>query len=242
VYLGGRQQATIGGPNPEGLVGQLWIDADRTDGPSRGDLYIVASLDPSGGDPQDVHFVRSSDRGETWSLPVRVNTDDRDAWQWFATMAVAPNGRIDVVWVESLTEAEPNIGQLVYAFSADGGSSWSTPVATSPVFNSWRGWPNQSKLGDYYDMASDDTGADLAYAATFNNEQDVYYMRVWADCDGNGASDAYDMWLGRVRDCNGNTVPDTCEIVESPDIDSDADGIIDACVTPPRGSGGRVIP
>jgi len=242
VYLGGRQGAFVSGPNPDGLVGQLWIDADRTDGPNRGDLYIVSSVDPSGGDPQDVHFIRSSDRGETWSLPVRVNTDDRDAWQWFATMSVAPNGRIDVVWVESLTEAEPNIGQLMYGFSTDGGASWSTPVATGPVFNSWRGWPNQNKLGDYYDMASDDTGADLAYAATYNGEQDVYYMRVWADCDGNGASDAYDMWLGTVRDCNDNTIPDTCEIAESPGIDINADGVIDACLTPPRAGGRRVTP
>ena len=33
----------------------------------------------------------------------------------------------------------------------------------------------QSKLGDYYDMKSDNGGADVAYAATFNGEQDVYY-------------------------------------------------------------------
>jgi hypothetical protein len=243
VNLGGRQGAfNSSSPNPEGLIGQIWIDADRSDGPHRGDLYIVASLDPSGGDPQDVHFVRSSDQGESWSLPVRVNTDDRDAWQWFATMAVAPNGRIDVVWVESLTGSEPNIGQLMYGFSADGGASWSTPVAASPVFDSWRGWPNQNKLGDYYDMTSDATGADLAYAATFNDEQDVYYLRVWADCDGNGSSDATDMWLGAVRDCNGNASPDTCEIVESPWLDSDDDGILDECVTPPRTGGGRVTP
>ena len=243
VNLGGRQGAfASAGPNPVGLSGQLWIDADRSDGPNRGDLYIVASVDPSGDDPQDVHFVRSSDLGESWSLPVRVNTDDRNAWQWFATMAVAPNGRIDVVWVESLTEAEPNIGQLMYGFSADGGASWSTPVAASPVFDSYRGWPNQNKLGDYYDMASDDTGVDLAYAATFNDEQDVYYLRLWADCDGNGASDAYDVWLGRVRDCNANTVPDTCEVLESPGLDSDGDGVVDACRTPPRSGGGRVAP
>lgn len=243
VNLGGRQGAfEQRGPNPVGLVGQVWIDANRSDGPDRGDLYIVASVDPPGGDPQDVHFLRSSDRGETWSLPVRVNTDDRRAWQWFGTMSTAPNGRIDVVWIESVTEDEPNIGQLMYAFSGDGGDTWSVPVPASPLFNSWRGWPRQNKMGDYYDMVSDETGADLAFAATFNDEQDVYYMRLWSDCNGNGISDAHDMWSGSARDCNDNAAPDSCEIVEDPGLDTDDDGIIDSCRTSPRPGGGRVAP
>jgi len=243
VNLGGRQGSfNQYGPNPEGLVGQVWIDANRSDGPDRGDLYIVASVDPPGGDPQDVHFLRSSDQGETWSLPVRVNTDDRRAWQWFGTMSTAPTGRIDVVWIESVTEDEPNIGQLMYAFSEDGGTSWSVPVAASPLFNSWRGWPRQNKMGDYYDMVSDASGADLAYAATFNDEQDVYYLRLWSDCNGNGISDSYDMWSGHARDCNADAVPDSCEIVEDPSVDTDGDGILDECVTAPRSGGSRVSP
>jgi hypothetical protein len=40
------------------------------------------------------------------------------------------------------------------------------------------GFPNQQKIGDYYDMTSDNDGADLAYAATFNGGQDIYYMRI----------------------------------------------------------------
>ena len=239
--LGGRQTRSAG-PNPIGLLGQVWIAANHSDGPDRGDLYIVASVDPPGGDPQDVHFIRSTDRGESWSLPVRVNTEDRRAWQWFGTMSVAPNGRIDVVWIESVTEEEPNIGQLMYAFSEDGGDSWSVPVSAGPLFNSWRGFPRQTKMGDYFDMVSDDAGADLAYAATYNDEQDVFYLRLWSDCNGNGISDSHDMWSGQVRDCNDNVVPDSCEIIEDPTIDTDEDGIIDSCQTPPRSGGGRVMP
>jgi len=157
-------------------------------------------------------------------------------------MSVAPNGRIDVVWIESVTEDEPNIGQLMYAFSGDGGDSWSVPVSASPLFNSWRGWPRQNKMGDYFDMVSDDAGADLAYAATYNDEQDVYYLRLWSDCNGNGISDSHDMWSGQARDCNVNAVSDSCEIIEDPTLDTDDDGIIDSCQTPPRTGGGRVIP
>jgi hypothetical protein len=33
-------------------------------------------------------------------------------------------------------------------------------------------------MGDYFDMVSDGTGASLAWAATFNGEQDVYYSYI----------------------------------------------------------------
>jgi hypothetical protein len=32
--------------------------------------------------------------------------------------------------------------------------------------------------GDYYHPVSDETGVDVAYAATFNGEQDIYYLRI----------------------------------------------------------------
>jgi hypothetical protein len=40
------------------------------------------------------------------------------------------------------------------------------------------GWPNQEKMGDYFDMFSDETSAHLAWASTLNGEQDVYYGRI----------------------------------------------------------------
>ena len=60
-------------------------------------------------------------------------------------------------------------------------------------------------MGDYYEMVSDRTGADVAWAATFNGEQDVYYLRIGD------------------RDCNGNAIGDSIE------TDTDQDGIIDDC-------------
>jgi hypothetical protein len=36
-------------------------------------------------------------------------------------------------------------------------------------------------MGDYFDMYSDEAGAHLAWAATFNGEQDVYYSVITPD-------------------------------------------------------------
>jgi hypothetical protein len=48
----------------------------------------------------------------------------------------------------------------------------------SPLFNPHVGYPNQNKMGDYYDMVSDSTGAHLAWSGTLNGEEDVYYSHI----------------------------------------------------------------
>jgi hypothetical protein len=245
VDLGGAQGyggSSGSSPNPVGLIGQVWIVADHSDGPNRGNLYLASSVNPSGPDPHDVHFARSTDGGETWSEPLRIHPDGRNVWQWFATMSIAPDGRLDVVWIESLEPFPPNVGELYYARSFNGGVSWTQPVAVSPPFDSWLGWPQQDKLGDYYHMVSDLVGADLAYAATFNGEQDVYYLRIGdTDCNGNGVADGIDLRLGLV-DCNDNGLIDRCEIAAGTAEDGDDDGVIDACRIAPRHPGRRLSP
>jgi len=175
VDLGG-EMVLGAGPNPCGLLGQSDIDVD----PLTGDVYLLCSVDPSGADPLDVHFVKSTDGGATWSAPVRVNDDapGNGAWQWFGTLGVAPNGRIDVVWNDTRATGSSHLSQLFYAFSVDGGANWSPNRVLTPAWDSWVGFPNQDKIGDYYDMVSDDAGAHLAFATTLNGEQDVYYLRI----------------------------------------------------------------
>jgi hypothetical protein len=152
-----------------------------------------------------------------------VNTV-QTGWQWFGTMSVAPSGRIHAVWNDTSNGGQSNISELFYAFSDDGGRTWSQNVAVSPPFDSTIGWPNQDKIGDYYDMKTDLLGADVAWAATFNGEQDVYYLRLGDyDCNGNGTGDSEDIAEGESEDVNGNDIPDECECL----ADVDGSGVVD---------------
>lgn len=237
VDLGGTLQFyLLTGPNPEGLLGQVWIDVDRSRGPRRGWIYVLATVDPPGTDPGDVHFVRSTDGGLTWSAPLRVNDDPagNGAWQWFGTMSVAPNGRLDAIWNDTRNDSPPGgyDSQLFYSSSEDGGATWSANVALSGALDPHLGWPIQQKLGDYYGMVSDRVGADVIYAATFLGEQNVYYLRIGdRDCNDNGVGDATDIATGFDTDLDGSGIPDRCE------ADEDGDGAVDAldnCVALPN--------
>jgi hypothetical protein len=167
--------------NPEGLVGQVFLAVDRSGTSTNDNVYMLASVQPFGfTDGSDVMFVRSTDGGTTFSAPRRVNDDpvNHAKWHWFGTLSVAPSGRIDVVWFDTRNAANNTDSQLFYSYSTDGGNTWSPNVAVSNSFNPFIGYPNQSKIGDYITVVSDDAGANVAYAATFNGEEDIYYVRV----------------------------------------------------------------
>jgi hypothetical protein len=52
-----------GGPNPDGLLGQANVAVDSSNGSTRGNVYMLASVNPPGADPLDVHLIRSMDGG-----------------------------------------------------------------------------------------------------------------------------------------------------------------------------------
>ena len=182
VNMGG--DLTQGGINGIGLCGQAFLAVDRTNN----NVYMLASVVPPGRSTTDVMFVRSTNGGQTFSAPLRINDDPnfQNKWHWFGTVSVAPNGRIDAVWYDTRNASNNIDSQLFYSWSTDGGLSWAPNVAVSDAFNPQAGFPNNPKIGDYITIVSDNTGGNVAYAATFNvnpnavggHEQDVYYVRV----------------------------------------------------------------
>ena len=176
-----------GGINGIGLDGMLFLAVDRSGGATNNNIYMLASIVPNGRSTTDVMFVRSTDGGLTFSTPKKVNDDvvNPNKWHWFGTFSVAPNGRLDAVWYDTRNAANNTDSQLFYSWSTDAGVTWAPNVAVSNSFNPSEGYPNQSKIGDYITIVSDNTGANVAYSATFNfnasraqHEQDVYYVRV----------------------------------------------------------------
>ncbi|OAI27527.1 hypothetical protein [Methylomonas koyamae] len=214
-------------PNQYGPVGDVQVGVDVSTGAMRGQLYLLATVDPPGEDNLDISFVRSLDGGDSWSTPVRINDDARSQhhWNWFGMMGVAPNSRIDAVWYDTRDSASYKVSRLYYSYSWDGGQTWSKNVPVSPAFDTTLAYPHAStKIGDYSTLVSDANAAHIAYTATFNGEQDVYYLQVFPDCNQNGQSDVADIAQRRVGDTNANHLPDVCEAIRVlGDIDADRD-------------------
>ncbi len=168
------------GPNPGGLLGQTIIAIDTSGGPYQDNIYLLCSVQRnSNPDPLDVMFARSTDGGTTFSSPVKINDDPgTSAWQWFGTMSVAPNGRIDVIWLDTRDNPGTYLSALYYSNSTNGGVTWSQNERLSDYFDPHVGWPQQNKMGDYFDMVSEVNGVHLAWAATFTGGQDVYYSFI----------------------------------------------------------------
>jgi hypothetical protein len=179
VDLGGPPASGIPGINPGGLLGQAWVAVDCSTGPTRGNVYVLCSVTNDPGNLVNVMFSRSSDGGRTWSVPLRINDDlpAQNAAHWFGTLSVAPNGRIDACWNDTRHSADNTVSELYYSWSDDGGLTWAANRPLSPPFNHSLGYPQQSKMGDYIGMVSLNEGACIAYTATFNGEEDIYFVR-----------------------------------------------------------------
>jgi putative cell wall-binding protein len=115
------------GQGPDGGAQQLAIDR------SSNTLYLVYQEKQPYGD-QDVWSQRSTDGAATWSKPLRVNDDTtgNGVRQHLPHISVAPNGRIDVVWIDHrnayrspVTPAPRGGVDVYYASSTDGGATFS---------------------------------------------------------------------------------------------------------------------
>ena len=115
------------GQGAGGGMPQLGIDR------SSGALSLVYQETEPHGD-LDIFFQRSVDGGATWSSPLRVNDDPtgNKIRQHVPHMAVAPNGRIDIVWLDRrhayptpVLPAPRGEADVYYASSTDGGRTFS---------------------------------------------------------------------------------------------------------------------
>ena len=122
-----------GNPNQTGPGNGLQL-AWSPHGSAEGSLHAVweGRLVTYQGD-RDVLYRRSLDGGRTWTEPVLLNDDDPNQYfaQYQPNIAVAPNGRLEVVWWD-FRGSEGLISNDVYGTtSEDSGASWSSNVRVS---------------------------------------------------------------------------------------------------------------
>ncbi|GAB4328519.1 MAG: hypothetical protein Kow00127_21120 [Bacteroidales bacterium] len=125
---------------------------DLSGGPNHGTIYINWTDQRNGTNDTDVWLVKSTDGGDTWSEPIRVNDDPPGKQQFFTWMAVdQTNGNLWFVWYDRRNYDDNNT-DVYMAVSTDGGESFiNFMVSESPFL------PNSGIFfGDYNCVSAHD--------------------------------------------------------------------------------------
>jgi hypothetical protein len=150
------------------------------------DGRIYAAFEDGAGSPSDVHLWSLARGARDWEGPTRVNdTPARDRTsQYLPKIAVAPGGRLDVVYYDRRADGADRLNDVSVQSSFDAGRSFTRQVAlTDKPFDSRigagseRGLPD---LGSRIGLVSDASGMLAAWTDTragtvASNKQDIAF-------------------------------------------------------------------
>src|SRR5713101_2418004 len=125
--------------------------------------YVYAAHG-SGSDPGDVFYMRSTDKGQTFGAPFKLNTDATTRIQWQPNLSVSPAGTLFAMWYDarestSCTKGNPAVPcyRMWARKSNDNGLTWLPDDTFSDVVTPLPGQPDPGIIGEYagdYDYGS----------------------------------------------------------------------------------------
>lgn len=130
--------------------GMTVTGCDVSNGPHKGTIYINYADQRNGENDTDIWLIKSTDGGQTWSQPKRVNDDPAGKHQFFTWMSVDPvTGYLYFVFYDR-RDHEGNATDVYLATSTDGGETFTnTRISESPFT------PQQGPFfGDYNNISA----------------------------------------------------------------------------------------
>lgn len=85
----------VQGGGPGEAAGEIfpWITLDKA-----GTVYVSYAYRAKDTDPLNIVMTHSKDRGQTWSKPAVVNTDNTSGSHIYSTISAGDPGKVDVAW------------------------------------------------------------------------------------------------------------------------------------------------
>ena len=229
------------------------MDVDISSGSNRGTIYVtwtnIGEPGTNDGPDMDVYMIKSTDDGDTWSDPIRVNQDEpgQGNEHYFPWISCDPvTGGLSVIFYDDRNVSSSEV-EVFVATSNDGGESWEdfkvSDVATTPSpipglasgymgdylgIDSYEGWT--------YPVWTDNrSGTTMSYVSPFlsgpppNQPWVIYEGHEYNDPDGNDNGELdydetgyFSVTLSNIGDQPASQVEVTME-TESPYITIDDD-------------------
>jgi hypothetical protein len=171
------------------------MDADITDGPYSGRLYLVFTDRRDGLPDYDIWFTMSDDLGESWTEPVRLNDDPAGNGkdQFHPWLCVDNQGIVTVVFLDRRDDPQNLRYHCYLTQSTDGGTTWTPNVRIStqpsdPTYARANGAPpaldipsitadRSGLIGEYIGVTSWDGDPRAVWTDIRNQNQDVFAAR-----------------------------------------------------------------
>ena len=144
------------------------------------EVYIVyAEASAASGDEGDIFFIRSTDGGQNWSAPLRVNDDATLNDQVMPWIDVKPNGTIDVTWYDRRNDPSDLDWDVYIAMSTDGGNSFTPNMQINDVSAPSPNTPSGIWMGEYLGLIVDNTHAYIAFTSSlYDINGDVFFDKI----------------------------------------------------------------
>lgn len=145
---------------------------DLSGGENHGTIYVNWSDQRNGTSDTDIWLVKSTDGGDTWTEPIRVNDDNSNKHQFFTWMDVdSTNGKLYFVFYDRRNHTG-NYTDVYLAISDDGGLSFENiKISESPFL------PNSNIFfGDYTNIVAHNDMIRPIWTRLHNGE-----LSVWTD-------------------------------------------------------------
>lgn len=151
-------------------------ECDRSNSPYKGTIYINWADQRNGPTDTDIWICKSTDQGNTWTSPKRVNDDTAGKQQFFTWMTIdQSNGNIYIVYYDRRNDLNNTNKTDVYlAVSKDGGQSFINQKISDTSFI-----PNANVFfGDYINITAHNNIVRPIWTRMVNNSRSLWTALV----------------------------------------------------------------
>jgi hypothetical protein len=167
-----------------------------------GVVHYVYTQHGAGTDAGDVMYIRSTDKGVTFSAPLKLNTDTTTRAQWQPNISVSDTGSLFSMWYDergstTCTVGNPSVPcyQMFGRKSTDNGVTWMPDMAFSDVISPLPAQPDVTVQPNYqgdYDYGTEVAGNHLTswddgrVIISGQSQQDVFFDKETSGGGGGG--------------------------------------------------------